>query len=93
MRATQLNTHGELGVLAHGGLDENDRALGINAGGDISGGDFAAAAGQLFRIGSRGDGVQIDDAIDALVLILQRDKLLQRAEIIAEMQAVGRLHA
>jgi hypothetical protein len=37
--------------------------------------------------------VQIDDAIDALVLILKAHELLQRAEIIAEVQAVGRLHA
>ena len=83
----------KLGVLAYGGLNEDGRALGINAGGDVRGGDFTTAAGEIFRIGASRDRMQIDDAINALVLILQAHKLLQGAEIIAEMQAVGRLHA
>ena len=37
--------------------------------------------------------MQIDDAIDAVVAVLQLDKALDGAEIIAEMQVAGRLHA
>src|SRR5262249_12041487 len=40
-----------------------------------------------------GDGVQVDHAIDAVVLVLQRDELRDGAEIIAEVQVAGRLHA
>ena len=40
-----------------------------------------------------GDGVQIDDAIDAVVAILQLDEAFDGAEIIAEVQVAGRLHA
>src|SRR5205085_1068989 len=38
-------------------------------------------------------GVEIDDAIDAIVAVLQRDELLDRAEIVAEVQVAARLHA
>jgi hypothetical protein len=36
--------------------------------------------------------VQIDHAIDALVLVLQRHELRDRAEVIAEVRVTGRLH-
>ena len=39
------------------------------------------------------DRVQIDDAIEAVVAVLQLDEALDGAEIIAEMQIAGRLHA
>ena len=38
------------------------------------------------------DGVQIDDAIDAVVAVLQLDEALDGAQIIAEVQVAGRLH-
>src|SRR5581483_10614872 len=38
------------------------------------------------------DGVQIDHAIDAVILLLQRHELDDRAEIIAEVQIAGGLH-
>ena len=45
------------------------------------------------RILPHGDGVEIDHAIDAIMRLLQRDELDDRAEIIAEVQIAGRLHA
>ncbi|MNL72897.1 hypothetical protein D3C87_1982870 [compost metagenome] len=41
----------------------------------------------------RGDRMQIDDAIDAVVVFLQRHEFADRAEIIAEMEIAGRLNA
>lgn len=38
------------------------------------------------------DRVQVDDAIDAIVVFLKGDKFADRAEIIAEMQVAGRLN-
>jgi hypothetical protein len=37
--------------------------------------------------------VQIDDAVDAVEALLQRDELHDGAEIVAEMQVAGRLDA
>jgi len=37
--------------------------------------------------------VQVDDAEQALGLVLQGDELHQGAEIVAQMQVAGRLHA
>ncbi len=37
--------------------------------------------------------MQVDDAIDAVVPILQLDEALDGAEIVAEVQVAGRLHA
>ena len=38
-------------------------------------------------------GVHVDDAVDALVRLLHGDEALDGAEIVAEMQVPGRLHA
>ena len=35
----------------------------------------------------------VDDAVEAVVALLQLDEALDRAEIVAEMQVPGRLHA
>ena len=37
--------------------------------------------------------MQVDDAVDAVVALLQLDEFLDRAEIVAEVQVTGRLHA
>ena len=67
--------------------------FGIDAAGDERRGDFADRARQFGGILPHRDGVQIDDAIDAVVAILQLDEALDGAEIVAEMQVAGRLHA
>ncbi len=45
------------------------------------------------RILRHGDGVQIDDAIEAFVALLQLDEFDDGAEIVAKMQIAGGLHA
>jgi hypothetical protein len=65
----------------------------IDAAGDEGRGDLANGVRQLGRILPHRDRVQIDDAIDAVVAVLQFDEALDGAEIIAEMQVAGRLHA
>ena len=79
-----------LGDLA---LVEDDMLLGVDAGGDESRGDLADARFQLYRVLRDRDGVQIDDAIDAVMRALQFDEFDDRAEIIAKVQISGRLHA
>ena len=41
----------------------------------------------------RGQRMQVDDAVDAVVAVLQRDEVADGAEIVAEMQIAGRLDA
>jgi hypothetical protein len=84
---------GELGVLGDLALVEDDVLCRIDAAGKKRRGDLAGRLGQLGRVLPDRDGVHVDDAIDAVVAVLQLDKLLDRAEIIAEMQVAGRLHA
>ena len=38
-------------------------------------------------------GVQVDDAVDALVILLQLDPVLQGAEPVPDVKAAGRAHA
>ena len=84
---------GELGVLGDLALVEDDVLLRIDAAGDEGGGHLADRLRQLGRVLPDRDGVQVDDAIDAVVGLLQLDELHDRAEIVAEMQVAGRLHA
>src|SRR4029450_1301374 len=87
---------GEFCMLGDLALIEYNVFLRIDAAGKESGGHLARVLRQLLRTapdGQRlGDGVQVDDAIHALVPILQRDELCDRAKIIAEVQIAGRLH-
>src|SRR5262249_23064345 len=70
-----------------------DMRLGVDAGRDEGGGHLADRTRQLGRVLPGGDGVQVDHAIDAVVALLQLDEPLDRAEIVAEVQVAGRLHA
>ncbi len=83
----------EFGMRADHALVEDDAAFGVDAGGDIGGGDLARRMAQFGRILRHRHRVQIDDAEDALEIVLQGDPVADRAEIIAEMQIAGRLDA
>ena len=41
----------------------------------------------------RGQGVVVGDEVEALALVLQGDVLLDGAEVVAQVQLAGRLHA
>src|SRR5437762_8044032 len=80
-------------MRADSALVEDDAALGIDAGGYIGGGHLARRLAQLVGVLRLGQRVQVDNAKDAVVIVLQRDPIADRAEIIAEMQIAGRLDA
>ena len=84
---------GELGMAGDLALVEDDVLLRIDAGGDEGRRHLAGVLGQLVGVLQHGDGVQIDHAIEALMLGLERHEFGDGAEIIAEMQVAGRLHA
>ena len=84
---------GELGVAGDLALVEDDVALRVDAARDEGSRDLADLARQIRLDQRRGQRMHVDDAIDAIVLVLKLDEALERAEVIAEMQVSGRLHA
>ena len=48
---------------------------------------------QLRRVLIKRDRVQVDDAVDAIVVVLDFGPVLQRAEIISDVRAAGGLNA
>ena len=84
---------GKLGVPGDLALVEDDVAGGIDARGDEGGRDLAGVLGKLFGVLEHGDGVEIDHAIEAVMLGLERHEFGDGAEIVAEMEIAGRLHA
>ena len=85
---------GQLGVLAHVGLAEEDAALGVEAGGEQDRGGVVEPLAQLGRVVGDRDRVQVDDAEDRrLAALLPLDVLADRADVVAEVLAAGRLDA
>ena len=85
---------GQLGVLAHVGLAEEDAALGVEAGGEQDRGGVVDALAQFGRVVGDRDRVQVDDAEDRRVApVLALDVLADRADVVAEVLAAGRLDA
>ncbi len=81
-------------MLVHVGLAEEDAALGIEAGGEQDRGGVIDALAQLgWLVGDR-DRVQVDDAEDRrLAPLLPLDVLADRADVVAQVLAAGRLDA
>ena len=65
-----IENPGELGVLGNLALVEHDVLLGIDSAGNERGGDLARRPRQLGWVLPHGHGVQVDDAIDAVVFVL-----------------------
>src|SRR5439155_24861284 len=82
---------GELGVLGHVALAKERAALGIEPSGEQDGGGVVAALAQLRGIERDRDGVQVDDAEDALAALLACDVLDDRADVVAEVLPPRRL--
>ena len=83
-------------MFGHLALVEDRGALGIDPGGDIGGGDLAGGVLELLGLavsGLGGDGVHVHHAEQAGHLGLHPHPILQRPQIISQMQGVGGLHA
>ena len=78
----------------HVALAEEDAALGIQPGGDEDRRGVEDALAQHGRVVLDRDGVQVDDAVDRRVAaVLALDVLDDRADVVAEVLAAGRLDA
>ena len=77
----------------HLALIEDDVARGIDACGDEGRRHLAGVVLELVGVLEHGDGVEVDHAIEAIVLRLQRHEAGDGAEIVAGMQIAGGLNA
>jgi hypothetical protein len=81
-------------VLAHVGLAEEDAARRIEPGGEQNRGGVKHPLTQVGRVVGDRDRVQVDDAVDRRVAaVLPLDVLADRADVVAEVLAAGRLDA
>ena len=83
---------GELRVLGHHRLVEDDLLGAVDAGRQEGRGDLARLRGKLGGLLPDRDRVLVDHAVEALVVVLQAREVADRAEIIAEMEIAGGLH-
>ena len=75
----------ELAVIGDVGLREQRAALRIDAGGHQRHGEVEHAPQQILALVLPGDRVQVDDAVEALVLVDHPRPAAEDAEIVAEM--------
>ena len=83
----------QLRMAADMALTVDDVLLRVQTAGNVGGGHFQTAAAQLGRILPNGDGVHIHHAVDAVVVVLQKGEIPQRADVVADGQGAGGLNA
>jgi hypothetical protein len=84
---------GQLGVPVHVRLHDNGRDAGIDSGGQKKRGDLGDLMAELTGILKGRDGVEVDDAEDALVVVLDADPAFQSAQVVADVEISRRLNA
>ena len=84
---------GEFGVRGNGGLHHDGAILRVDSGGQIERGDLEDFGAQFGGVLVDCDGVQVDDAENALVIVLDAHPVFQRAEVISDVKISGRLHS
>jgi hypothetical protein len=83
----------ELGVLSHVRLAEEDATGWIEPGGQQDRSRVVEALAEFGGVEPDRDGVEVDDAVDRLAHILERDVGADRPQVVAEVLATGRLDA
>ena len=83
----------QLGMAADMALAIDEALFGVQAAGDVDGGQLHAAAAQVSGILPHGDGVHVHNAVDAVIVILQGGEILQRADVVAQRERTGGLDA
>ena len=75
---------GQLGVLRHLALDEEDALFQVDAHGQQQGVGLQHVLAQGGGLLAHGDGVEVRQAVDAFVIVLQADKILQGPQVVAQ---------
>ena len=84
---------GEFGVGGHGGLHHDGAGLRIDAGGQVERGDLENLGAQFGRVLIDCDGMQVHDAENALVIVLDAHPVFERAQIVSDVKISGGLHS
>ena len=79
-------------MLRHGRLVEDDRLHRIDARRNEGGSNRTRLRLQVRMDQLCGDGVHVDDAIDAVIVFLQCNELADGAEIVAKVEIAGGLN-
>ena len=77
------------------GLNKDDAALGVDAGGQPvqhHGLNVGLDLGAFFRGFNGGQGVDVYGTVDAVVILLQANPVLQRPQVVAKVKRSGRAH-
>ena len=83
----------QLGVLGDVALHEHRRHVGVETDGEEHRRQLhGALADDAGLVGHR-EGVEVDDAVEGVVLVLAADPLPQRPQVVAEVDVTGGLHA
>src|SRR5206468_1998812 len=84
---------GEKGQLVNGGdfgLNEHVRLVGIDAAGEIVGGDVDdGLADVIGALGAGGEGVLVGDDEIAVVFVLEGQAVFDAADVVAEVELAG----
>ena len=92
-RGDAVQYPGELGVGRHVALDEECAAGRVEPGGEEDRGRTAGPVGEAGRVVGHRDGVQVDDAVDRVVVVLSLHPMAHGPQVVAEMHLAGRLDA
>src|SRR5829696_878725 len=79
-------------MLADAALAEDHSPRGFEASGEVDGRDLSHAAPQYLRVSRRRERVQIYNAVEGLVVVLEGDEVLQCPQVGAEMGCAARLY-
>jgi hypothetical protein len=78
-------------VLGHVALHEDRRPLGIDPCCDQDLGRLQRLGREVGGIPREGQGVEVDDAIEGVVLVLELDPVAQGAHVVAQVHVTRRL--
>ena len=81
---------GQLRMRRHMGLDEH-RLVWLDPTGQVHRGQVEGVFAQHRGVLWQGDGVQVDDAKDVVVLVLVANPVADRSEVVADVKAATRL--
>ena len=81
-------------MLGHVALHEQGGDVGVEADGEQHRGQLDASASPIDAgLLGDGEGVEVDDAVEGVVLVLAGDPVAQRPEVVAEVDVAGGLDA
>ena len=86
-----LEQPGHLGVLGHVALDEQGAPLGVEPGGQQVEGGVVGPGPQLGRVDVEGEGVEVDHAVEGVVVVLVGRPSCGWPQVVAEVEVAAGL--